>query len=104
MKVNINQKTENKLLKRTEVIFTVEHENVATPKRMEVRDMLAGLLGKSAEVIVLPSMKTQFGKGISVGVAHVYASKEELASTARKYLQKRFGAKEEKPVAEVKNE
>lgn len=101
MKVIIESKNENKLMKRIEVVFTVEHEKAPTPTRKAVEDQLAALLGKGAEVVIAVEIQTVFGGGKSKGVAHVYASEAELRATEPAYLQKR--SKPQK-APEVKNE
>ena len=103
MKVNIGEKSENKLLKRKEIKFTVDHDKEATPKRNDLRNTIAALLGSAPGVVIIAGMKTSFGTGRTIGIAHVYSDENALKAIEPKHILKRFGMeKKEEVKAEVK--
>ncbi len=96
MKVEIVQKNENPLLKRTELKFNVTHESSPTPKRVEVKAGIASELNVPEELVVIEKISSLHGKNESSGIARVYATKESLESMEPQYLIKRGAPKEEK--------
>ncbi|MEM2878780.1 MAG: hypothetical protein QXG10_04490 [Candidatus Hadarchaeales archaeon] len=105
MKLEIIEKKENKLLKRTEVKFRVEHPGAPTPPRKEVLSGLSQSLGVSEELIALERISGSHGSHISNGIARLYQSREDLVKSERDYLLKRGMPKEaEKPKEEPKKE
>lgn len=101
MELKINKKTDNKLLTRQEIEFTVGHKAGATPSRLSVRDTLAAKLASKPELVVIPRLNTRYGAGESYGVAHVYKSEKQKLATEPKHILKRF---EPKAVKEEKKE
>ena len=100
MKVEIVKKSENPLLKRTELEFTVDHAGSATPKRLEVRAQLASLLQLPEDVLVIDTLKSTHGLQKAFGRARTYGSREQLEALESKYLLERGvpkKPKEEKP-------
>lgn len=103
MKMEITQKRENALLKRTEVRFTIDHRGEATPARGAVVDEIARQTKASRDVVVLNNIDTVYGGGMSKGYAKVYASRDAAFEFESDYILKRNGiAKPEyvKPAAE----
>lgn len=103
MKLEIKDKIVNKLLKRTEVRFEVDHKGEATPTRIALKAALASKIGCAPEVIVVNKFKTVFGKGFSKGVAHQYKTEKDMLAIEAKHIVKRFAIKEE-PKKEEKEE
>lgn len=89
MEVEIQSKTNNPLLKRTEVHFTVHHESEKTPKRELVRSELAEKLNVKKENVIVNFMKSSFGSTDTVGYAKVYKSVKEAETWEKKYVLKR---------------
>ena len=89
MEVEIQSKTNNPLLKRTEVHFTVHHESEKTPKRELVRSELAEKLNVKKENVIVNFMKSSFGSTDTVGYAKVYKSVKEAGTWEKKYALKR---------------
>ncbi len=87
MKVDIKNKKDNQLFKRTEVKFTVAHDGEATPARKQVLQLLKTQL--NSEFIVIKSVNTPYGKNESNGVAYVFKNKQDMEKGARDYLIKR---------------
>jgi small subunit ribosomal protein S24e len=102
MKVEIIEKTENPLLKRTDVKFKVDHSGGPTPRRLDVRVQLAAQLGVSEELVVIGKLASTRGRQVASGIARTYNSREQLESIEPKYLLKRGVPKEAK--AEAKPE
>jgi len=96
MKVEITEKTENPMLKRTELKFFVDHEKAPTPNRLEVRAQLASQLGAPEDLIVIEKIASLHGKQVASGIARVYSSKEQLDVIELDYFLKRGMPKEEK--------
>jgi small subunit ribosomal protein S24e len=99
MKVEITEKVENPLLKRTEIKFKVDHSGSPTPKRLDVRAQLASQLGVPEERVVIDKLASMYGRQVASGIARVYASREELEGLEPKYLLKRGLPKEAKEEA-----
>jgi small subunit ribosomal protein S24e len=89
MEVEIQSKTNNPLLNRTEVHFTVHHESEKTPKRELVRNELAEKLNVKKENVIVNFMKSSFGSTDTVGYAKVYKSVKEAETWEKKYVLKR---------------
>lgn len=97
MKVEIVEKAENPLLKRTEIKFKVDHTGAPTPKRLEVQAQLAALLGISEELLVIGKLASTYGHQVASGIARAYSSREQLEELEPKHLLKRGLPKEAKP-------
>ncbi len=107
MKVEIIQRTENPLLRRTEIKFKVDHTGGPTPPRKDVRAQLAAQLGVSEDLVIVEKMASLFGRQQASGIARVYDSRELLEKLEPRYLLKRNfpeGVEGAKPKAEQKVE
>lgn len=102
MKVEIIEKTENPLFKRTEIKFKADHRGEPTPKRLDARAQLAAQLGVAEELIVIEKLASTYGRQLASGIARVYSSREQLEGLEPKFLLKRDMPKEAK--AEAKPE
>ena len=100
MKVEIIEKTENQLFKRTEVKFKADHAGEPTPKRLDVRAQLASQLGVAAELIVIEKLASTHGRQMASGIARAYSSREQLEGLEPKFLIQRGMPKEAKPEPE----
>jgi small subunit ribosomal protein S24e len=100
MKVEIIEKTENQLFKRTEVKFKADHAGEPTPKRLDVRAQLANQLGVAAELIVIEKLASTHGRQMASGIARAYSSREQLEGLEPKFLLQRGMPKEAKPEPE----
>ena len=94
MKVEIIEKTENPLFKRTEVKFKADHRGEPTPKRLDARAQLAAQLGVAEELIVIEKLASTHGRQVASGIARVYSSREQLEGLEPKFLLKRGMPKE----------
>ena len=101
MKIEIQSKKENLLLGRSEVLFEVDHDGEPTPARDALRSKLAELMNVQKEKVMVDHLKTEYGKGRSVGYAKVYLSVDAVKSRESKHQQIRHGLIE-KPKVEKK--
>jgi small subunit ribosomal protein S24e len=75
MEIEIVDEDENPMLHRTDVRFTVTHDE-ETPSRLSVRDSLAAQLNKDSTEVVVRKLDTKFGMRKTIGYAKVYESPE----------------------------
>lgn len=97
MKVEIIEKTENPLFKRTEIKFKADHAGEPTPKRLDVRAQLANQLSVAEELIVIEKLASIHGRQMASGIARAYSSREQLEGLEPKFLLQRDMPKEAKP-------
>ncbi len=91
MEIEIDEKKENKPLKRLEVKCRVIHEGTKTPSREEVKKLLAKELGK--ELISIEYIKSTYGKNESSVYAKVYEDEMSMNIEKRHILER--GKKQE---------
>ena len=91
MKMEITQQKENPVQKRVEVYFTLDHNGEATPGRNAVAEEVAKQMKSKRECVVVDTIESVYGKGMSNGYAKVYESKEAALEFDREYLLKRNG-------------
>lgn len=91
MKIEIKSEKKNPLLKRTEYDFVVEHAGEPTPTKKAVVEELAKMTKANKDTVVLKSIDSSYGMGLSKGYAKVYESKEAAQEIEPEYIQKRNG-------------
>jgi small subunit ribosomal protein S24e len=96
LKFQIENKSENKLLERTELSFSVEHPGESTPTRDSVRSTIASSMSVPKERIIVDQMETEYGIGLTKGYAKVYDSQESLMKSERFHLLVRNNLAEKK--------
>jgi small subunit ribosomal protein S24e len=96
LNLRIENKKQNLLQHRWELNFTVEHNGQATPKRDEMRQKVAEVMGAKKEQVVIDRTVTETGTGVSHGYAKVYDSVDSAKKTERNYMQVRHGLAEKK--------
>ena len=99
MKMEITEKKENVVLKRTEVRFVIDHAGEATPSKGAVVDEIAKQTKAKRDTIVLNSIESVYGSGKSKGYAKVYAIKEDAQAIEPEYILKRNGMQKPEYVA-----
>jgi small subunit ribosomal protein S24e len=77
MELEIRDKRENTLLKRTEINFVLHHPNSPTPKRDHAREEISKALKVPKDRVVVDHMESSFGNHDTSGYAKIYASKED---------------------------
>jgi len=101
MEIKILYKTENPLFHRTEISAEVLHQGEATPKRGDVRKLLAAQLGADDTLVVIRQMDPTFGTKAKL-TAMVYKDKAQLTSTEPKYIIGRETGQKLKPTGKAK--
>jgi len=101
MKMQITEKKDNPLYKRVEVYFTLEHDAEATPGRNAVAEAVAKECKTKRDCVVVDTIESVFGKGMSKGYAKVYENKEAALKLDKAYLLKRNGIEAEKPAEDA---
>lgn len=99
MDIDVSSRRENRLLKRTELELTVKHPNSPTPKRQEVRELIAKTLGVSKDGVVVYSMKSSFGSNETLVSAKAYTDKAAALETENKHILVRNGLAEKEGAA-----
>ncbi|RLI08623.1 30S ribosomal protein S24e [Candidatus Bathyarchaeota archaeon] len=80
----------NPLLERKEVYFEIDHSDTgSTPKREDVRELLAEHFGVEAERVVVRRIETLTGSLSARGEAHIYDSVETAFLVEPDYILKR---------------
>jgi small subunit ribosomal protein S24e len=88
MEITITEDKRNELLKRREIFFRVTYEG-PTPSRQQVLDKLTALLNLTANLTVIDSLTTRFGKTEVTGKARVYDTEDMKVQIERPYLLQR---------------
>lgn len=89
MEIEITNKRENAVLKRTEVYFRVEHPKEKTPKRDAVKGKIAEALKTNRDLVVIDYLKSEYGMPVTTGYAKAYRTVDDLKKVEREYIQKR---------------
>jgi small subunit ribosomal protein S24e len=97
MKIKIEEKHENPLLKRQDITFLVEHTGTATPPRVDVRDKLAAQMNCQTDQLYVIKLQGLYGQSTTRGLAHLYASKEEAMTQEQTHIIKRHSTEEAAP-------
>lgn len=95
MDIKITTKTENQLLKRTELKGTLSFTG-ATPAYPAIKQELAKTLKVGEEFIALKQVLTSFGKQEAVFTAYTYETAEQLKNIEPKVKVKKENKTEEK--------
>ena len=99
MKIKIEEKHENSLLKRQDITFLVEHTGTATPPRLDVRDKLAAQMNCQTDQLYVIKLQGLYGQSSTRGLAHLYASKEEALAQEQAHIVRRHSTEEAAPAA-----
>ena len=101
MEVKIVSKKENPVMKRTEVQFSVEHNQGRTPGRLDIKRSVASQLQVNDKLVFIKKMSTLTGTNITVGEATAYQSEVQAKIIEPAYIIKR-NSPPEKPKEEAK--
>jgi small subunit ribosomal protein S24e len=94
MEIEINEKKNNPLFKRTEVYFTVVHPNEKTPNRAIIQSELAEALNTKKDNVIVDTINSGFGVQKTKGYAKVYSSRKIAETIERKHQLARNKASE----------
>jgi small subunit ribosomal protein S24e len=105
MEIKVLSEKNNALLKRREVVFKIFHDK-ETPSRKSVVERLAATMNSRPGLVIVDSLKTEFGKRETVGYAKIYETEERARQVERSHIVERntFGTKETKAEPEAKQE
>ncbi len=95
MELKIEKRTENKLLNRTEINFSVSAEG-ATPSRKEIKAAIQGSLKVDDDLIVIDRIDNQYGTTNAVGRALVYSDKGSMGLASQYKMRRDRGEKGKK--------
>jgi small subunit ribosomal protein S24e len=102
MQIKIEKSTNNPLLKRKEVGFTIfSGPKEKTPQRLEVKKAVAMEMKIGDDVVFIKRMHTKTGTSITQGEANVYQNVEQAKLVEPDYIRKR-NSPPEKPKEEAK--
>lgn len=85
MDIQVIIEKSNPLLNRREVVFKVLHDE-ATPSRKSVVDRLAATMNSKEGLVIVDSLKTDFGKRETIGYAKIYETAERAKEVERNHI------------------
>ncbi|OUJ18638.1 Ribosomal protein S24E [Methanonatronarchaeum thermophilum] len=103
MEIDIVERKENPAVKREELKFKVDHMGNATPTRSEVKAKIAAEEDLTKSLLVIDSLKTKTGLGITEGYAKVYTRMDDLKEIEQDHIVER-NVNEKKDVEEESEE
>ena len=89
MKIEILDERENKPLARKEVDFRVNHAGASTPSRADIRAKIVAQYDANSEAVIIKSLDTQFGVGITEGKARIYTDPDQMKRIELDHIVKR---------------
>ncbi len=101
VKVDIIRQKENKVLKRKEVDFRIEHVGGTTPSRADIRATIAAQLDSDPSTVVIRSLATRFGIGVTEGRARIYNDVAQAKRVEVDYILKRHEPKKKEGEGEA---
>ncbi len=88
MDIQVIVEKNNPLLNRREIVFKVLHDE-ATPSRKSVVDRLAATMNSKEGLVIVDSLKTDFGKRETIGYAKIYETAERAKEIERPHIVER---------------
>ena len=105
MEIKITKEQQNRLLKRKEITFEIDHSQTGgTPQRLEIRNKLAEVLKTKPELVYVKRVETKTGTMKATGEANAYESIEQAKLIEPKYIIARNMPQEKKEKTEEKAE
>ena len=95
MKIEILNERENKPLARKEVDFRVDHAGASTPSRADIRAKIVAQFDANSSAVVIKSLDTKFGAGITEGTARIYSDPDQMNRIELDHIVKRHDSKKE---------
>ena len=86
MNIEILNEKENKTLLRREIEFRVDHIGNTTPSRADIRAKLGAQFDADAELVVVKTLDTKYGIGITKGSARIYTDAEQMKRIELDYI------------------
>ena len=100
MEIEILSKKENRLIDRIELEVVAKHQGAPTPKREELRDLVAVALKADKDRVIVDWLKTSFGTGVTKGYVKVYPTKQRAIDVEERPILVRNKLAAPKPTAE----
>ena len=102
MEIKITKEQQNRLLKRKEITFEIDHSQTGgTPQRLEIRNKLAEVLKTKPELVYVKRVETKTGTMKATGEANAYDSIEQAKLIEPEYIINRNIPQEKKEKAEA---
>lgn len=89
MNIEIVSEKDNKTLSRKEIDFRVDHIGGTTPSRADVRAKISAQFDADLSTVVIKSLKTRYGIGMTEGSARIYSDTEIMKRVENEYILKR---------------
>jgi len=93
MKIEILSEKENKPLARKEIAFKIDHAGASTPSREDIRAKLVAQFDADASAVVVSTLNTHYGIGVTEGSIHIYSDPEQMKRIALNHMVKRHESK-----------
>ena len=93
MKIEILNERENKPLARREIDFRVDHAGASTPSRADVRAKIVAQFNADKDSVIIKSLDTKFGAGMTEGTARIYTDPEQMKKIELDHIVKRHEEK-----------
>lgn len=93
MKIEILSEKENKPLARKEIAFKIDHAGASTPSREDIRAKLVAQFDADASAVVVSTLNTHYGIGVTEGSIHIYSDPEQMKRIALDHMVKRHESK-----------
>ncbi len=100
MKMEILERKKNPLMKREEVMFSMEHGGKATPSRKDLLKEVAGKLKVKENLLIIDRIFSATGKSQSNLKVLVYKKPDDIPKGKLEKMKARMEKKEEKPKKE----
>ena len=102
MEIKITNEQQNRLLKRKEITFEIDHtQTKGTPQRLEIRNKLAEILKTKPELVYVKRVETKTGTMKATGEANAYESMEQAKLIEPEYIVNRNMPQEKEEKAEA---
>jgi ribosomal protein S24E len=93
MKIEILSEKENKPLARKEIAFKIDHAGASTPSREDIRAKLVAQFDADAAAVLVSTLNTHYGIGVTEGSIHIYSDPEQMKRIALDHMVKRHESK-----------
>ncbi|MGC8645183.1 MAG: 30S ribosomal protein S24e [Thermoplasmata archaeon] len=93
MKIEIIERSDNKLLNRSEVKYRLIHPGEPTPSRQKAKEQLSANLQVPPELVIIDNQHSKFGRNYTDGYAKVYRTKENAMQLEPDFILIRNGLK-----------
>ncbi len=102
MEIEILSKKENRLIDRIELEVVAKHQGAPTPKREELRDLIAVAVKAEKDRVIVDWLETSYGTGVTKGYVKVYPTKQRALDIEERPILVRNKLAAPKPKAEKK--